>query len=294
MMGFPSPEDNEVSAAMTFTVNDIADRADNNVGNGECRTSTGTCTLRAAIQESNAVPGEDVITVPGGTYAVSIPPINDNLADNGDFDITGPLTINGAGAAATIIDAGPPPGGLAPEVRGLDRLLDIHPGARNVTVSGVTLREGYAAESGGAIRFGPGEEVVEVEGVPVVTTGTLRLLDVQILDSYSAKYGGGIHNVGRGRIELVGSTLSCNGASEGGAAVNNAADGTIVLAATTPSGTGWREWSVTAQVQAMYSGANNGFLIRDATEGGAGFEQQLHSREKAPDNPPQLVITFGP
>lgn len=102
------------------------------------------------------------------------------------------------------------------------------------------------------------------------------------------------HNVGRGRIELVGSTLSGNGASEGGAAVNNAADDTIVLAATTPSGTGWRERSVTAQVQAMYSGANNGFLIRDATEGGAGFEQQLHSREKAPDNPPQLVITFGP
>ena len=34
--------------------------------------------------------------------------------------------------------------------------------------------------------------------------------------------------------------------------------------------------------------------IRDASEGGAGFQQQLHSREKAPDNPPQLVITFGP
>ena len=65
-------------------------------------------------------------------------------------------------------------------------------------------------------------------------------------------------------------------------------------AATTPSGAGWREWSVTAQVQAMYGGQNHGFLIRDATEGGGGSQQSLHSREKAPDNPPQLVITFGP
>ena len=51
---------------------------------------------------------------------------------------------------------------------------------------------------------------------------------------------------------------------------------------------------MTAQVQAMYSGANHGFLIRDASENGGGIQQQLHSREKAPDNPPQLVITFGP
>jgi hypothetical protein len=43
----------------------------------------------------------------------------------------------------------------------------------------------------------------------------------------------------------------------------------------------------------MYStGVNNGFLIRDSVEG-RDHEQQLHSREKAPDNPPQLVITFG-
>ena len=65
-------------------------------------------------------------------------------------------------------------------------------------------------------------------------------------------------------------------------------------AATTPSGSGWRQWSVTSQVQSMYTGGNHGFLIRDATENGGGAEQQLHSKEKAPDNPPQLVITFAP
>ena len=68
---------------------------------------------------------------------------------------------------------------------------------------------------------------------------------------------------------------------------------TTGAAATTTSATGYRTWTVTTQVAAMYSGTNNGFLIRDATENGTGQEQQLHAREKAPDNPPQLVLTFG-
>ena len=64
-------------------------------------------------------------------------------------------------------------------------------------------------------------------------------------------------------------------------------------AATTTSGTGYREWSVTAQVQAMYAGANDGFSIRDSAESGSGAEQQLHSREKG-ETPPQLVLGFAP
>jgi hypothetical protein len=69
---------------------------------------------------------------------------------------------------------------------------------------------------------------------------------------------------------------------------------TTGAAATTGSGSGYREWNVTAQVQAMYATtANHGFLIRDAAEGGTGSEQQFHGREKG-ENPPMLVITFAP
>ena len=68
---------------------------------------------------------------------------------------------------------------------------------------------------------------------------------------------------------------------------------TTGTAMTTGSGNGYREWNVTTLVQTMYGGANNGFLIRDASEGGGGSVQQFHSREKG-ENMPQLVITFGP
>ena len=65
-------------------------------------------------------------------------------------------------------------------------------------------------------------------------------------------------------------------------------------AATTPSGSGYREWDVADQVQMMLdAAANHGFLIRDANEGSSGAEQQFHSREHN-NNPPQLVIQFAP
>ena len=70
--------------------------------------------------------------------------------------------------------------------------------------------------------------------------------------------------------------------------------GTTGTAATTTSALGYREWTVTTHVAAMYSGPNNGFLIRDATENNStGPAQWFHSREMAPVNPPELVLTFG-
>ena len=63
-------------------------------------------------------------------------------------------------------------------------------------------------------------------------------------------------------------------------------------AATTASGTGWRELDVAAHVQTMYGGSNNGWLLRDASENsGTIMDQVIHPRENT--NAPQLVITFG-
>ncbi len=69
---------------------------------------------------------------------------------------------------------------------------------------------------------------------------------------------------------------------------------TTGAAATTSSGTGWREWAVTSQVQAMYAGANHGFLIRDAAENSPSSPEQSFSSRESGGNRPQLVVTFAP
>ena len=82
--------------------------------------------------------------------------------------------------------------------------------------------------------------------------------------------------------------------TEGGVRWNNQ-PATTGPVATTSSGSGWREWTVTAQVDGMYTGANHGFLIRDASEGsGPTRDQSFRSREGGGSTAPQLVVTFGP
>jgi CSLREA domain-containing protein len=54
-----------VSAA-TFNVNSAVDAVDAVPGDGVCATAGGQCTLRAAVQEANALPGADTISLPAG------------------------------------------------------------------------------------------------------------------------------------------------------------------------------------------------------------------------------------
>ena len=67
---------------------------------------------------------------------------------------------------------------------------------------------------------------------------------------------------------------------------------TTGTAATATSVSGWNQWTVTSQVQGMYAGSNNGFLVRFAVETSPVAEMQLHARDKG-SQPPELRITFG-
>ncbi len=55
----------QAGSPLFLKVNSLADAADTNAGDGKCDTDAGTagdqCTLRAAIQEANAVAGADTI-----------------------------------------------------------------------------------------------------------------------------------------------------------------------------------------------------------------------------------------
>ena len=105
-----------VAEAAAFIVTKTADTND-----GACDAD---CSLREAVVAANAAPGADTITVPAGTYILT-------LFALGIFD---DVTITGAGSAATIIDG-----------NAQDRVIDLASFVVNtVDISGVTLRNGRA------------------------------------------------------------------------------------------------------------------------------------------------------
>ncbi len=225
-----------VSAASTFTVNSMVDSVDVNPGNGICSDGAGRCTLRAAMQEANALAGADTITLPSGTYILTIAGRGENVSASGDLDITGNLAIDGAGAASTIIDGG-----------GIDRVLEVHLGA-TVLIQSVTVRNGNAkpsGESGGGL-YNQGTLTVTNSTVTgnssnsgggiASENGTVSIVRTTISNNVSSYYGG-IWNVGSGAfLTLTHSTVSGNitGSFRGGGIVNVA--GHVTLNNSTVSG----------------------------------------------------------
>jgi hypothetical protein len=84
--------------------------------------------------------------------------------------------------------------------------------------------------------------------------------------------------------------------AEGTVTWNNAPSATTSGAVTiaSGSGTGYREWTVTSLVTAMYPpGSNFGFLVSDSSGLSLLAPEQIYSSDEAAANKPQLVVTFG-
>lgn len=173
--------------AATFVVNSMLDATDLQPGDGVCETASGNgvCTLRAAIQESNALPGADTVAIPTGTYAIAIPPAGSTDA-TGSFDISGDLSIAGAGAGNTFIDGG-----------ALDNVFVVTTAAKIISLSDLTVQNGSVPAS----RFGG--------GIFAVGAGELTLTDVVVQDNHAGE-GGGIYS--RRNLTLVRSTVRRNSA----------------------------------------------------------------------------------
>jgi CSLREA domain-containing protein len=136
-----------VRAASTLTVTTTSDGTDANPGNGTCETASGNgvCSLRAAVQEANALAGADSIVVPAGTYPLTISGANEEAAATGDLDILDDLNIAGAGASNTVIDG-----------QAADRIFDVAPSAfgaptpdADVSIARITIQNGQAIGGGG-------------------------------------------------------------------------------------------------------------------------------------------------
>ena len=136
-----------VYADVVYNVNTTADLPDDGLGLITCHTSAGTCSLRAAIMKANQFDGNSIITVPAGTYTLTIPPSGTDGDDSGDLNFATPIqpfeqiTVIGAGAGRTIIDANQ-----------IDRAIDVSAG-RFAGLVNLTIRNGVIlGANGGGIR----------------------------------------------------------------------------------------------------------------------------------------------
>ncbi|MFQ5519802.1 MAG: choice-of-anchor Q domain-containing protein [Candidatus Methylomirabilia bacterium] len=185
--------------AATFTVNSTVDAVDANPGDGVCATAAGECTLRAAIEETNALLFADTINLPAGTYTLTP-----------GLSITDSLTITGEGAANTIIDGG-----------GTNQVFNITESTGfgiTVEIAGVTIQNGNGNLGGGVFHN---------------QSGMLTITDSSVSNN-TATTGGGVFH-GFGQLALTNTTVSGNTATgPGGGGIFNAA--TMTLTNTTISG----------------------------------------------------------
>lgn len=186
------------------------DRDDNNPGDTLCDTSSSPglqCTLRAAVMESNALPGTNSIQVltPAATIVLTQPNLGAPAsAAHGDLDITDAVTIQGASGSPT---ARP----LVQSSTG-DRIFNVNAPGDDVVISGLRLTGGNTTGSGGALR------VVNAASV---------LVDRVAMYANTADLGGGAVSVTGGVVTLDGVDLYNNGTAGEGAAIRNAADLTL-------------------------------------------------------------------
>ena len=217
--------------AVYIDVNSTADLIDTNPGDGFVRTNIpDTVTLRAAINEANAIGGYTRISLNEGTYDLAASDEtepNDEL--HGDFDIYGHVEIRGTGANATILNANE-----------LGRLFEVHPGGRLV-LRDVKLTGGVADQGGAILVEGGSVELFDssVEGntgeqgaaLLVRGDGSAALTRSSVVNNSANGAGGGIRVV-QGHLDLDTVTVSSNTA-ESGAGISLAEDATAAIESST-------------------------------------------------------------
>jgi CSLREA domain-containing protein len=270
-----------MSSFIRLQVNSNVDAVDAVPGDGRCETAPDAdgrrrCTLRAAIQESNAygfkppplppntvtiwLPNE--ITLPAGTYQLTIPQPSSGDITGGDLNITHSVTIRAAGASSTFID-----GNLQFRVFLISGgMVDISrvtirngkggtslPGAGVLVRSSAALRlsdcavinnetdaPGGGISNGGVLRITrcavrnnkvplTGGGGTQYSGGGIMNySGALATIDQSTISGNQATRGGGIRNAG-GRLEITNSTVSGNVASKRGGGIMNSGSANIAF-----------------------------------------------------------------
>jgi len=174
-----------------FVVNTSLDTVDSLPADGRCQDANGSCSLRAALVEANALAGRESIILPADTLSLSRPPPSDNEDidedTEGDLDVRTDVDIVGMSKDESIVDAG-----------GVSRILQVAEGT-TCFIKNVTLRNGHIEDYSGA-------------GVKN-TGGRVDIEDAAIIENVSDfSPGGGIFN--QGTMNVRRSDISDNEATE--------------------------------------------------------------------------------
>lgn len=176
------------TTSVLFTVTMPFDAPDAAPGDGVCEATPGMgdCTLRAAVMETNTLPGADTIMIPPGVFGLTMGGAGEDGALMGDLDITDKVTITGSGAPTTTIDASFIDDRIFHVVMGTGASLELE----SVRIMNGTAPAGFPG-GGGILNHGE----------------TLLVRDTWIIGN-SADLGGGIFD--DGVAEIYGSFIFSN------------------------------------------------------------------------------------
>ena len=221
-------ESQATSQVVRLRTDVVLDGVDSDEGDGECADINDFCTFRAALMEANALPGRQVVEVPGSQFVHSLN-VAGVGAGAGDVNITDEVLIRGEenNGFLPTIKADFPAGSE-------ERVLKITapPGDRIEIENVILMGQGTGVTQDGAVighfsgQFFLSDSIVRDgstsgAGGGLFSTDSLALHNVEFLDN-SAIFGGGIAWVptgggGRGMVDrdlsLNRVTLSGNGST---------------------------------------------------------------------------------
>ncbi len=216
--------------SLHFYVDTTADGIDPLNGDGLARNVDGTRSIRTILNETRDYFGDVTIYVPEGVYHIN-GPTNGVDENSGDLDVFQHVLIVGDGPNKTILDAA-----------AIDRLFEVHPGAR-LTLRNLTLRGGATAGDGGAILVSGGELILDrviVENSTANRGGLIAVHDGghawtrwSTLTNGQSDSAGGAVFVMNGAFDSITSTFSGNHAGTSGGAIYADSTSTLQLFSST-------------------------------------------------------------
>gem|GEM_PF-740140 len=137
MMPLPDP---------TFTVNRTDDPVPASPITNACNGVANDCSLREAILRANATAGTDTVSVPAGTYTLTLARVqNDCTGNHGALSVNDSVNIVGAGQATTIIQAG------TTNTNGIDMVMNVN---EDLGTANCPLTNATASISNLTMKFG--------------------------------------------------------------------------------------------------------------------------------------------